>query len=1692
MAHTVFCVHLAPLVRRFTALAAAALACGNLVAAPVGAARAAQAAGAYAGRNYAPAATAAFSGRLPAKGAAVVPEARALTTAAGTLGYVAPMAAGGFVLVRADDELQPVKLHAPEGRYADLPPEFRAVIETELAAELAALAEMRRNGIRPDPRGSQAWAALAAPQPLVAGADFQEPAAYVPNTVLTTTTWNQDAPYNYYAPAAAKGPGGRAYAGCSATALAQILAYHKQPAAPLRDHSYEDTDGACTGRHSLSDAGLSDYAWADMPDNVTTSSAAPQQQAVGQLIYQCGVALESNFEWNLTGASRLMVTGALARVFGYAYGDTVINASADFFRAITAELDAGRPVYYSLYQTDPLPSAGHAAVCDGYRNTRELHLNLGWSGSGNVWYDVSTVAYGSYLWTRHYALLGVRPLPVGAPAAPVSVSATDDTFSDKVRVTWADVSEAGVYNVYRNTAPSSDTASLVGSVTEAAFDDTGAVAGTLYYYWVKAANAAGDSPFSAGDTGRRTTVISLAEALDLDACAWATGGAAEWLGRTGEAFDGSGAARSGALGNSRQSWLQTSVTGPGVLTFWWKVSSERGHDYLIFLVDGAAQPDKISGAVDWQKREVVIPEGPHEVMWLYRKDWGGSAGSDCGWVDRVSFASAGLYLAVDLSDGAAASNYPVAFYDSAAAVPGGVGCDLYRTSRLLLRRLPPGVFAMGSPAGELGRGADETPRRTCLSDGGYMGVYEVTQEQWRRVMGTSPSAFSDAPGSGARPVESVSYSDIRGAGSGAAWPQSAAADDASFIGRLRDRTGISAFDLPTEAQWEYACRAGTATAVNTGRELTAADSDSAMSEAARYGRTDDSSPVTDPATATAGCYAPNAWGLYDMHGNVAEWCRDWYGPYDGACTNPVGVSVGTARVSRGGYWGSSASGCRSAARHSASPESADASTGFRLMRALPLKVTVSGGAGGGFYLAGASVAVEAAAPAAGCRFARWDVDPPAAGLGLAFEAAQASAVLVVPPRDVRLTAVFEPKWAQTLSFSDMPAGAPGDPDFDAGARASSGLAVAYRSSDTSVAVIVGGKVRMLRPGTAVITASQPGDADYAAAEPVSALLTVKARVSVALPNGGGAVEGAGLYDAGQSVRLVARPLPGFAFQCWDDGSAATVRSLTAQASNVTVTAWFSAASPVLPPVVLVPRQVAATVGVLFNLRIPVWSEAAPAVKVGRLPAGLVFDAKTATVSGVPSRAGTFRVACAASNAGGAAAPATLVIEVRPLPAWAQGVFEGVTFGADGRALGAARMTVTALGRITGTLDYEGVARRFSAGGLRDFEARGVLLLANTAFLAGPATVELDIGLGPRQGMFDGAFADGDPERVVCLQAGSFGEDGVFYVRSVTWLYRNRWREPGMASVLTDGLAGYYTATLPGNGEYGSGYLALTLDAAGGVKTAGKLADGTRVSMSGSLIRDEWGRLWTFLRAAPKTYGGGRFSGVAEFSRPAADAPAVLRVLGGAPLVWQSLNPQAALDYGAGFSRTLLLVGGWYDRLSNLGDYYRGRELSVGTDDFASPPVVRVGPDAYESAWWDPEGLVLTAVTNRSGSMTGLAAPPSGAPVRTGASGYDYASPANALGFAISLTRATGIFKGSFKAWFDLGATPVPKTVRFEGALTPEREDKQDGVAGRGFFLWPDKIPYPDPSGTPAAYGFVWSYDLKILMSAPPPLSGWRP
>jgi formylglycine-generating enzyme required for sulfatase activity len=267
--------------------------------------------------------------------------------------------------------------------------------------------------------------------------------------------------------------------------------------------------------------------------------------------------------------------------------------------------------------------------------------------------------------------------------------------------------------------------------------------------------------------------------------------------------------------------------------------------------------------------------------------------------------------AVSMGEGQSAEIAPPPAAPAAAASPASV--RVVRAIDYKMVYIAPGTFMMGSSVRQAERDADETRHRVTLTKGFYMGATEVTQGQWATVMGINPSVLQN--GGDHLPVDNISWNAVQ-----------------EFVRRLNAEEGTTGYRLPTEAEWEYAARAGTTTPFAFG-DCLAADQ---ANHNGNYPLKGCAKGLWRQKTVAVGSFSPNAWGLHDMHGNVWEWCQDWYGKYPtGAVTDPKGPTAGEYRVVRGGSWGSFARGCRSANRYSGVPAFRSNVLGLRLCMSLP-------------------------------------------------------------------------------------------------------------------------------------------------------------------------------------------------------------------------------------------------------------------------------------------------------------------------------------------------------------------------------------------------------------------------------------------------------------------------------------------------------------------------------------------------------------------------------------------------------------------------------------------------------------------------------------------------------------------------------------------------------------------------------------
>jgi formylglycine-generating enzyme required for sulfatase activity len=264
--------------------------------------------------------------------------------------------------------------------------------------------------------------------------------------------------------------------------------------------------------------------------------------------------------------------------------------------------------------------------------------------------------------------------------------------------------------------------------------------------------------------------------------------------------------------------------------------------------------------------------------------------------------------------------------------PGKNAASQVKREKLDMIWIEPGTFTMGSPENEVGRAWYETPHKVTLTSGYWMSKYEVTQGLYQAVMGKNPSDQPDPWGDYHNigfnyPVYNVSWNDAK--------------EFCEKLTKILWENGTLPeeyeYTLPTEAQWEYACRAGTTTALNSGKNLSDSTKCPEVDEVAWYGYNTGEFDAHGSWTGNGnvsivGKKKPNALGLYDMHGNLWEWCSDWYGAYSSSSvTDPTGPDKGTYRVTRGGSWNYDAWRCRSAARMEWTQNDCSSTIGFRVV-----------------------------------------------------------------------------------------------------------------------------------------------------------------------------------------------------------------------------------------------------------------------------------------------------------------------------------------------------------------------------------------------------------------------------------------------------------------------------------------------------------------------------------------------------------------------------------------------------------------------------------------------------------------------------------------------------------------------------------------------------------------------------------------
>lgn len=396
----------------------------------------------------------------------------------------------------------------------------------------------------------------------------------------------------------------------------------------------------------------------------------------------------------------------------------------------------------------------------------------------------------------------------------------------------------------------------------------------------------------------------------------------------------------------------TLADAPAVITLDVQTNATEG----VWASIGGAAVCNAQGDV-WKKVET----GNRTIVWRPDLSWPDHKITDGGAravVTAWSLDNTPNYMVVDIS--ASAKPNTQTYYPAADFVPGGVTNSEYKVSALLMRKISAKdvTWTMGSAATEPSHNANEATHRVTLSSNYYIGVYEITQGQYGEVATNSTQKANFSADGLMRPMENIAYRFIRNDVNNK-WVNDnypGAPHVSSFLGLLRLKSGLD-FDLPSEAQWEFAARAGNGSGYwGDGSEILGASPDTNLN---RLGRNIGNNPSGTAQTATlapdvggtaiVGSYQPNAWGLYDMHGNVWETCLDWYeddiASYGGAVnvsstdpTKPISGASVVNHVIRGGSWWYGAAECRPAYRLSLTYNQASAIfSGFRVVCAAGLE-----------------------------------------------------------------------------------------------------------------------------------------------------------------------------------------------------------------------------------------------------------------------------------------------------------------------------------------------------------------------------------------------------------------------------------------------------------------------------------------------------------------------------------------------------------------------------------------------------------------------------------------------------------------------------------------------------------------------------------------------------------------------------------
>jgi len=561
--------------------------------------------------------------------------------------YVVYLNPAGLVFLPADDLVEPIIGFLPGGVYDPSPANpLGALVSQDIPGRVLQARAVEAKGpealapATPQAQAQQKWSLLLKPAGPKAS-DFGVPtisdvrvASFVQSRWSQSTVPGYGNCYNYYTPY-------NYVCGCVATAMSQLMRYHRHPATGIGvNNFYIWVDGNLQWWNTRGGNGSGGaYNWDSMGLVPSSGVTETQRQAIGALTYDAGLSVHMSYTSGSSGAYTEDAAAAFVNTFLYSNavyyspGSNIPDNTRNLM--VNPNLHARYPILFGITR-----DGGHAIVCDGYgynSSTMYHHLNLGWAGADDAWYNLPTIDTTYYNFNSVYkCIYNVYPTGSGEIIA-------GRVTSDGSPLSGATVSATGGYST---TTDANGIYALAKVTFNTAFTVTASKTG---YTSSSQAVTTGRSQNTDANTGNRwpidfalaaAPVIPLSQALDNTQRSFSTSGNANWYGEDATWYYGGSAAQSGAITHLQSTRLQTTVVGPGTLTFYWKVSSEASFDYLDLLID-STNTNWISGEVGWTKVTKIIPAGIHTITWLYSKDGSTTSGSDCGWVDKVVYQQGG-------------------------------------------------------------------------------------------------------------------------------------------------------------------------------------------------------------------------------------------------------------------------------------------------------------------------------------------------------------------------------------------------------------------------------------------------------------------------------------------------------------------------------------------------------------------------------------------------------------------------------------------------------------------------------------------------------------------------------------------------------------------------------------------------------------------------------------------------------------------------------------------------------------------------------------------------------------------------------------------------------------------------------------------------------------------------------------------